>query len=174
MELVIRSAKPSDAKAIIDYCNQVATESDNLSFGENEFGITYDQEVEHLTKLQESPNSAMLMALSEGQLVGLATIGGGSRKRIIHNVELGISVKKAYWQQGIGSELLKAVIAYVENTNLVVNIHLLVVSDNLGAIKLYQKHGFKEVGRYARYHHVGAEYKDVIIMEYSIPAAIDG
>ena len=39
-ELVIREVVKEDSKAIVEYCNKVAGDSDFLSFGENEFGIS--------------------------------------------------------------------------------------------------------------------------------------
>lgn len=168
MEVIIRKAQATDAQAIIDYCNQVAGESDNLSFGTGEFGINYEQEVNYLEDLQKSINCSMLVALVDQEIVGLASINGERRNRVIHNVEIGISIKQAYWNLGIGSKLLNQVIEVCRQTNIIENIHLMVVADNNHAISLYKKIGFKQVGRYSRYHQVSGQYKDVLIMEYLI------
>ena len=40
----IRQAVPDDAEALIEYLNMIGGESDNLTFGKDEFPITAEQE----------------------------------------------------------------------------------------------------------------------------------
>ena len=49
-ELVIRTAMPEDAKAVLRYLNLVGGESDNLTFGAGEFWITEDEERHYLER----------------------------------------------------------------------------------------------------------------------------
>ena len=44
--LILRRPTEDDAKAMIDYLNQVGGESDNLLFGKGEFHLTVEQEME--------------------------------------------------------------------------------------------------------------------------------
>ena len=39
-ELIIRRARPADAAQIIAYVEQVSGETDHLTFGRSEFGVT--------------------------------------------------------------------------------------------------------------------------------------
>ncbi|HPU63370.1 MAG TPA: N-acetyltransferase, partial [Mobilitalea sp.] len=58
-KLILRTPVEDDAEALIEYCNQVGGESDNLLFGKNEFHMTVEQEREYIKKLQNNPNSLM-------------------------------------------------------------------------------------------------------------------
>ena len=42
-ELVIREAAPEDAATLLDFVDQVSRESDYLTFGPGEFGITLER-----------------------------------------------------------------------------------------------------------------------------------
>ncbi len=161
----IKKVTVNDAKQIVDYCNQVAGESDNMSFGIGEFGINYEQEVDFLKGIEGSVNNFMMIAVANNQIIGLTNISGSSRPRTKHNVDLGISVKQEFWGLGVGSKLLQSVLDECRQTEVIRNIHLLVVADNVNAISLYQKFNFKQVGRYSDYHFVNGEYKDILIME---------
>lgn len=63
-----------------------------------------------------------------------------------HNVDLAVTVKKDYWKKGLGTLLLEHAINYARITGEVKNIYLEVRKDNIPAIKLYEKQGFKKVG----------------------------
>ncbi len=165
MNIQIRKVTINDAKQIVDYCNQVAGESDNMSCGVGEFGITYEQELDFLKSIEDSINNFMMVAIANNQIIGLTNISGSSRPRTMHNVDLGISVKQKYWSLGVGSKLLDSMIEECQKTGLIRNIHLLVVADNTKGIGLYKKYGFKQVGSYANYHFVNEQYKDLLIME---------
>src|SRR5690625_5057280 len=99
--LILRRPITSDAEEIIDYLNIVGGESDNLLFGANEFHLTVDQEIDYINKLNKTPHTIMILAFIENDLVGIGQISGNDRKRIAHNCELAISVRKKYWGKGI-------------------------------------------------------------------------
>lgn len=62
-----------------------------------------------------------------------------------HRAELGITVRKDYWGQGIGSLLMKELIKYAKENRIEI-LNLDVRSDNVNAIHLYEKFGFKHIG----------------------------
>lgn len=61
-----------------------------------------------------------------------------------------MSVLKEYWHQGIGSNLVSAVIGYGVEAEIEI-IDLEVVTDNEIAIALYHKFGFEIIGTYENY-----------------------
>ena len=78
----------------------------------------------------------------------LNIIGGESykRKRFAHNSVLGISVKKDYWSDGIGSMIMKELINFAKQCKVTKTVTLAVNAENKNAIKLYKKFGFYKVG----------------------------
>ncbi len=93
-ELLLRKPMEEDASAMIEYLNIVGGESDNLLFGENEFRFTVEQEKEHIKNINEDNNALMLLGVIDNQVVSISQVSAPNRKRIAHNSELAISVKK--------------------------------------------------------------------------------
>ena len=112
---------------------------------------------ENLLKSEiENPNSKCIMAKSNDEIVGFACIWKAVDDIHVTN----IVVKKIYRNQGIGSLLLKELIE-ISNKENVVSITLEVNASNLPAQNLYEKYGFKVLGRRKKYYN-GIE--DAIIM----------
>ncbi|RHS39463.1 GNAT family N-acetyltransferase [Collinsella sp. AF08-23] len=56
----------------------------------------------------EAPESVLLVAVEEGEVVGDGNLAGSTRPRLAHREELGISVRRSHWHRGIGTRLLRA------------------------------------------------------------------
>ena len=87
----------------------------------------------------------------------------------IHDVnrtaELGIFIgDKNYHSSGYGSEAIKLILNYGFNHINLNNIMLRVYSFNIGAIKAYEKCGFKTFGIWKESHYFDGEYHDEIYM----------
>lgn len=161
--MIIRKAKGSDAKAILEYCKIIGGETDNLTFGNQGVGLTLEQEKDYLDKMNSSNNSIYLVADDEGEIVGCLNLNSFSKERLKHNAELGISIKKDYWHKGIGSMLIKEAIEFAKKINID-SIHLTVRSDNERAKSLYTKFGFKKTGTFYRYIKIGKTFYDCDLM----------
>lgn len=163
-ELEITKATEADAEALIVYLNQVGGESDNLLFGENEFPTDVELEREVIRTLNTSRCSALFVAKLDGKIVGASSIKSPVRKRIAHQAEIGLSVKKEYWNLGIGTALLETMIEFAKQTAQIEIIHLGVRAGNEKAIRLYQKMGFEMIGRYRNFFKINNVYSDEILM----------
>jgi RimJ/RimL family protein N-acetyltransferase len=104
--VVIRKVQEDDAEEIIHYLNVVAGESDFLTFGDGEFTVSPDEERKFITSTLSQQNSLILVAISEGRIIGMLTFFGGMRKRTQHVGEVGASVLKENWGQGVGTALM--------------------------------------------------------------------
>ncbi|WP_457558903.1 N-acetyltransferase family protein [Candidatus Harpocratesius sp.] len=166
--LIIRPAISDDAKAILDYINQIAGESDNLTFGPGEFDKTIDDERKFISKINITQNNIFVVALIDNEIVALADIHCGNRPRTKHTGNLGISVKKKYWRLGIGEALMKYLIKWAYNSNIVKKINLEVREDNTAAINLYKKMGFIEEGRISRVLYIKGKFYSTISMGLEI------
>ena len=109
-KIIIREAKTEDAKEIISYLNQIGGESDNLLFGFNEFNMSVENEMAYIRRINDSNKDWMLIALIDDEIAGIASLQGFSQIRIEHRCNLAVSVKKKYWHQGIGTQLIKKLI----------------------------------------------------------------
>lgn len=105
----------------------------------------------------------MLLALDGNEIIGNININVLTRNRLKHRAELSITVKKAYWNQGIGTELMKQAISQSKNKNIEV-ISLEVRCDNKSAIHLYEKYGFTKIGTFPKFLKIDNEYIDCDLM----------
>ncbi|NLZ82148.1 MAG: GNAT family N-acetyltransferase [Clostridiales bacterium] len=163
--LIIREPIEEDAKSMVEYLNIVGGESDNLLFGKDEFRLSIEQEAEYIKKIQEDPNIRMILGLVNNTVVSIAEIRCLSRKRISHNSEVAISVKKEYWGLGVGSLVMEELISFAKEHELIKNVSLGVKAGNERAIKLYEKFGFVKVGSHKDYFNIHGEYDDEFIMD---------
>ncbi|HHU61290.1 MAG TPA: GNAT family N-acetyltransferase [Natronincola sp.] len=162
--VIIREAVKTDAQKLIDFVGQVATESNFLTFGPNEFGISLEQEEEFLDSLNRSTNKIMLIALTGTKIIGNLSFEGGSRPRIEHVGELGVSVCKKYWNNGIGTTLVEELIYWAQGSKIIRKINLRVRTDNINAIRVYEKLGFVKEGTLTRDFFINGRFYDSIQM----------
>jgi RimJ/RimL family protein N-acetyltransferase len=146
-EVIIREAEADDARSLLEYIEDTAAETDFLAFGPGEFSLTDEEEAEFLESCRKSPNEVYLMALIGDTIVGTLSFTGGHRPRNRHAGEFGMTVRKMFWGQGIGSLLLDSLIAWARGGGVVTKINLEVRADNERAINLYERKGFEREGR---------------------------
>jgi len=163
-DLLIRKAEKEDAAELIAYLNKVGGESDNLLFGENEFGMTVEQEESFIESINNSPTSVLLAGEVDGKIICVGSIAAPRRERRAHQADLAMSVSKAFWGQGVGTHLMQSLIDFVKNTEKLEIIHLTVKADNARAIALYTKMGFKEIGVFPKDTKIDGKYYDAILM----------
>jgi len=161
---IIREAVPDDAENMISYLNQVGGESDYLLHGENEFNVPIEGVKRKLAMSKDSENSVVLIALENEQIIARAELLGYYPARIRHRAQFSISVRKDYWGQGIGTEMIKRIFEQAEKMNIRV-IELEVISDNARGINLYHKMGFADIGIYKDYFNVNGTLKDAVVMQ---------
>ena len=164
LQIEISKAKCSDAAEMIEYLNIVGGESDNLLFGKNGFAITVEEEECFIENLLNSKTSALLVGKIDDKIVCVGSLTSPHHKRISHQSDLAISVKKNYWNLGVGTHLMHSLINFAKENGQTEILHLGVRSDNHNAITLYRKMGFIEIGKYDRFFKINNEYFDEVLM----------
>jgi len=167
-QLILRKPMIEDAEKIVEYLNIVGGESDNLLFGKDEFHLTIEQEKEYIINLSNNPNALMVLGIVEDNIVSIAQINSSNRKRIAHNSEIAISVRKDYWGNGIGSAMMEELIRFAKEYGTIRNISLGVKASNKNAIILYEKFGFQKIGLHKNYFNVNGSFDDEILMDLYI------
>ncbi|MHA1561716.1 MAG: GNAT family N-acetyltransferase, partial [Promethearchaeota archaeon] len=99
-----------------------------------------------------------------GEIVCVANISTGKRKRMHHAGEIQISIQKKYWNQGIGRTVLFELIKWGKEIRKLHKINLQVREDNNSAIHLYNSLGFKEEGRISRGFQIDGKFYTLICM----------
>lgn len=166
--VVIRKARSTDAKEILDYVNIISSESDFLTFGQGEFIMSLEQEEKFLENAYMQNNALYIIAIIDKKIVGTLNFSAGTRPRIAHTGEFGVSVLKEYWGNGIGTELIKYMLEWGKQSEIVRKINLKVRRDNFSAIHLYKKMGFVQEGVLTRDLQINGTFYDSILMGYTI------
>ena len=147
MECFMRNGVYSDGEAV--YENFIITHSETdflLSYPEEN---SFDPEKEglFLNQKTESPNEIEIIAFVNDKVVGTAGIEAvGTKYKVRHRAEFGISLLIDFWGMGFGRALMDACIECAKKAGYV-QLELDVVADNVRAISMYEKAGFVEYGR---------------------------
>ena len=141
-KITIRSVEPEDAAGMLQYMKIMLGETPFFFLSPEEFNYTAEEEAGILAGRKNDPRSLMLVAETEGEIIASADIcPHGTKSRVQHRAELGISVRKDYWWQGIGSALMERLIPFAQQSGFE-QIELTVESKNQRALQLYHKNGF--------------------------------
>ncbi len=163
-KVIIRKVNKSDAKALVEYVNIIAGQSDFLTFGVGEFDVSIEEEEKIIENSLKKDNKLFIIAEYKGEIIGNLNFSGGSRQRTVHTGEFGISVLRAYWGNKIGEELINYLINWSKKTGIIRKINLRVRTDNERAICLYRKLGFVEEGILKRDFLIDDNFYDSLMM----------
>ena len=105
-----------------------------------------------------------LVAEVDGAIVGQIGLETMQNPRRKHVATIGMAVKDAYQNQGVGTKLLSSAIDLAENWLNISRVELTVYVDNDGAIALYKKQGFKIEGELIAYAFRNGQYVNVYQM----------
>ncbi|GLV60418.1 acetyltransferase [Dictyobacter sp. S3.2.2.5] len=168
LQLTLRPARPEDAGELLAFVEQIAGESENVTFGPGEFGMTEEEERTYLRQVAETPTSLYLVAEIAGEIAGTLTFSSGKRPRVRHVGEFGISIVRTYWNLGIGGRMLTYLIDWARQSGIIRKLNLRVRVDNQSAIHLYEKMGFVHEGRISREFYIRDQFIDAYHMGLEI------
>ena len=169
VELLVRNAVASDARALRETTQLTHAETDYLLSYPDEQSSDDEQEVRSLEETERSSNEVELVAIIDGQIVGSAGVSAvRTRRKVAHRARFGISILKEYWGMGIGRVLMEASIDCARKAGFT-QLELEVVADNEGAVSLYRRAGFEEYGRNPRgYKSAAAGYQELVYMRLEL------
>jgi len=163
-EVIIREAEKEEAQLMIDFYNVVGGETDFLSFGENEFKMSFTDYERSLESAHAESNSIILLATLDDEIVCIASINSSQKARTKHVGTLGIVIGKPYCGFGLGRKMMDYLIEWARLNGITKKISLLTREDNYGAIELYRKVGFEEEGRLKNDNYIKGVYYSTLAM----------
>ena len=169
VELLVRNAVASDARALRETTRRTHAETDYLLSYPDEQGGNDEQEARSLEETERSCNEVELVAIIDGRIVGSAgVLAVRSRRKVAHRARFGISILKEYWGMGIGRVLVESCIDCARRAGYV-QLELEVVADNQRAVSLYRRAGFEEYGRNPRgYRSAASGYQELVHMRLEL------
>lgn len=146
----LRSVEIRDAESMIEYLQMVSSETPFLLRNGDEVTYTVEAEEELLENKRNNPREIMMVAQVEGIIAGNCGIESiGSLRRVYHRCGFAIALKKDYWNLGIGSAMMDYAFYLAKNMGYE-QVELEVVEGNTRAKNLYERFGFREIGKNLR------------------------
>ncbi|MEM2940408.1 MAG: GNAT family N-acetyltransferase [Thermoproteota archaeon] len=161
-KVILRTPRWEDLDELLEYINSLAEERLDFVFVRK---MTRDEEADWLSKTlaeMEKGNAVDVIAEVDGKIAGNSTV---RRERLgrSHVGMLGIAIRQGYRDMGIGTEMIRVIIEESRRIGLKVLV-LHVASTNLRAMSVYEKAGFKEVGKIPEGIYFNNRYMDDVIM----------
>jgi RimJ/RimL family protein N-acetyltransferase len=167
-ELRILRVQPEDAADILVYTERVSGESDFLSFGPGEFGISLEEETKFIRSLDGGRLGFLLKGVVGGEIVSVCALMRPPRPRLKHNGRFGISVAASCWGLGVGRAMCLATLDAAREVG-VTKVDLHVREDNAKAIALYESVGFQREGLSVQGFRIGGKYFADVVMGVCLP-----
>lgn len=164
---VIERARAEDGAALLQYLKIIGGETNNLSFGPEGVPLSVEAEEAYLRAQEGSADNVQYLARVDGEIIGTASL---NRKpgRMRHRGVFGISLKRAWWGCGAASALTEAVLAFARENGFA-QLDIEVRSDNVRAIRLYEKFGFRKLCTFPAFFRIGGQDIDFDVMLLQLP-----
>jgi putative acetyltransferase len=158
MDIAIRKAEPSDAEAIWKCYTSPMVVRNTLQTPYRSLESVRGQ----LTQNGEGQHT--LVAVVDGEVVGVIGLHTLSRPRVNHRGEIGMMVRDDWQGKGVGKAMMQAVVDLADKWLNLTRIELTVFTDNEPAIALYRKFGFEIEGELRNYAFRDGEFVDAYAM----------
>ncbi|HHK5614563.1 TPA: N-acetyltransferase family protein [Bacillus paranthracis] len=168
---MIRLAKEIDAESIIDIRKEIILSKTTTKFfivSPNKLQNDIDAEKEKIWKSNEKGNLYIVYEVDK-KVVGFLIFNRYELDRLRHAGTMGMGIREAYCNQGIGTELIEFLISWAKGQEGLEKVCLGVVSINDRAIKVYKRMGFVEEGRQRKQiKYEDGSYGDDVLMGFYI------
>lgn len=147
MKCCLRNADENDGQLVLDNFNLTHAQTDYLLTYPDENSFDVMQESQFLKEKTDSENEIEIIAIVNDMIIGTAGIEAvGTKYKVRHRAEFGISVLKEFWGLGIGQALMTSCIECAKSAGYS-QLELNVVAENVRALSMYKQAGFVEYGR---------------------------
>jgi putative acetyltransferase len=145
---VVRPPKPDDVEDMYQLFRHPLVARTTLQMPTQQIQLSVER------MKSSRPGLYRYVAELDGRAIGMVTLFHFQNPRRHHAASLGMSVHPDYWNRGVGSALMEAVIDLADNWLNLKRVELEVNVDNPAGVRLYEKYGF-EVEATLRYHTYG-------------------
>lgn len=159
----IRKMELIDAASIIAHKEIVTAENPNtLATAIENKKITVEEEEATIKSL--GPNDFGIVAVDGDTVIGMLNLRQDHRKKFEHIGQFGISLQRAYTGSGTGTAMVEQALDFARHNEKIEKVILTVFANNPGAIKLYERLGFKEEATLKDQVKLADGYTDLVYM----------
>ena len=146
-DIELRSTEVQDAEALITYLKVTNAETPYLICEPEEITLSLEQEKDIIIRKEESERELLLLAFENGKHIGnVSLMSVGTSMRYKHRCNIAIALYREYCGRGIGRLMLETILNVAKKTGYTQS-ELEVVTENTGAIHLYESLGFVKFGQ---------------------------
>ena len=133
------------------------------------FGSSYEEEITRPDDFWQNGIANMLFAVENGQPVGMVryALEPHIQSKHVANIH-SMYVNGKFRNQGIGQKLMESVISLITEKKDIRKIKISVNPEQIYAVKLYERCGFKSAGLFADELCIDGRYYNEVPMEKSI------
>ena len=174
--LTVRTAAAHDAPGTLDLFRSVLKEGSYTVQTPSEVTLTDDDERGSIEAARGGPGRLFLVAVVDGEVVGMVRAGAGTNQRTRHFADVdSLWVRASFRRRGVAGLLLSALVSWAREHPEIEKLGLFVFSTNAAAIHLYGRYGFAIEGRYPRdIKFEDGTYADTVAMGLLVKERISG
>ena len=146
---ILRAPEVRDAQALIDLLKTVNSETHFLSSYPEEITLSCEDEERWIAGHRESPLVYDILCEINGEIVGSCNLLRKKQIKMRHRATVGITVRQAYWNLGIGTAMFREMIALARAWGAE-QLELEYIEGNERGVRLYDKMGFRTVAERPR------------------------
>ena len=139
---VFRSPIADDAEGMLDYLRTVVYETEFLLRTAEDPLPDLESEKRFLENAAAGEGSVMIVCEMDGIIVGNCSMNRGRHQKDRHRASIGIALRKAYWNRGIGTAMFRELTKIAEQWGLE-QMELAFIEGNDRGRALYEKMGFR-------------------------------
>lgn len=163
-EVRIRVPEMSEAQDLVDLKRSYIRHTNTIPMYLEEYPDDKIAESKLIGEYHESPNSILLVAVSEDKLIGNIDLTGSKRLKMFHTAMLGMGIAEGWRNQGLGGCLMETAINWAKEHSEIELIWLDVYASNELGLNLYKNMGFEVSGLVPRFFQERDGYVDKIQM----------
>jgi ribosomal protein S18 acetylase RimI-like enzyme len=160
--LAIRAAAAADFPAVLDLFRRIVASGDTYAYSP-------DTSPEQARLSWLDPPAQAFVAEDDGRIVGTYSLKPNQPGLGDHVANCGYMTDPAFRGRGVASAMCAHSLATARNAGFAAMQFNFVVASNIGAIRLWERHGFSIVGRVpAAFRHARHGPTDVLIMHRAL------
>ena len=160
---LVRTATEADAPHLVELMNGLSAESDMMFLMQVPPETGHLAVAQYVSEVARTPGHLLLVAELDHCLIALANATGQPHPAKQGVLEIALGVRAAYHRRGVGWLMLAAIERWAIG-NGAHRLQLIVARENVAAVSLYRKTGFRVEGLLRRSGILNGQFVDEFLM----------
>jgi RimJ/RimL family protein N-acetyltransferase len=158
----VRHAEPKDAARLVQLAQEIGAEDEGWLITAGDWRSAWDER-RYLRTVRRHRDAAVLVAETNGTVIGRLSIARDSHPASEHVADLGVMVDREHRRRGVGTALMAAAEEWARGAGIR-KIELHVFPHNEPALALYERLGYAREGLRRNHYRRPDGFVDAILM----------